>query len=936
MKFVDKIANYICEKNLPLSHLTIVLPSERMKKYLLAAMFRRYQKPIPAPEIITIDHWIRSHSRKTVIDKTRVLLELFKIQLNHARNDDDRSFDEFLSWGEILMNDFNELDRHLLDAQEIFRNLEDIKEIENWSFGEGSLSDGQKRFMEFWEKLPAFYFELNEALNRNNMCYSGRAFREAAEDTQRFFTEDADRQFVFAGFNALSPSELSIINQLERGGRAQVLIDADKVYFNNQGHEAGFFLRNLQSTLNKGKLDFISDVLQHKELNIELVECAQNTGQVKVAATKLAALSREELDDTLLLLADESLIVSMIKNLPSEIGKANITLGLPIRNTAIRTWIDLIFSIQENKRRFKTDAVYHVDLQALLSHPFVQAILDSSEKSLIQTEELKSIKNNRIFVKKERFQVSPKMTFVLDKITVDWHEQGYLDAVRIIRELNSGIFSSLNSEFAFEKAIIECFDKALAEFENILLEGIPEMNFKSFSHLFNQHWQSKSIAYHGNPMTGLQITGLLETRGLDFKRIICIGMNEGNLPPKNAVETLIPMDLRRYHGLPTPREKHGLFAHHFYRLLGECNNLLITYCTAEQSMGISEPSRYILQIEKELSRQNPKIRINRKIYALEMRKQKMHLSVEKTPEILKRMDELLSESGSASMFKKYIECPLDFYFRYIMDFGESDEVEEEIEQNTFGTFIHGTLEKLYEPFAHFDNKGNKIEPAPGNITSFDVEKMLRNYSVILKSEFRKHFNDDDEAFTKGKNLLSYKMASELIERYLKSEIAFFSTSHEKVFIESLERKFELPIEIKVGDEIKVVNLKGYIDRIDRVGEKVRIIDYKSGKIDKIDATFFSKGDDLIEKSIKTRKHVLQLMQYAYLYQQREGVLPEVSLISFISGNFQPFTLDTKDTPLDLAISDFPAQLETLINEMYDIEKPFEHRHQYNSYCKYCD
>lgn len=935
MKFLDKIANYIYEHELPLQDLVVVVPSERMKKYLTSALFQQYGRPIISPEIITIDKWVKGHTDKTVIDRTRAIIELFRIQLKDAKSEEDRSFDEFLSWGEILLNDFNEIDRYLLDAEQIFRNLEDIKEIENWSFGNEELSEGQKRFMEFWEKLPGFYRELNASLESKNICYPGRAFREAAEDISRFFRANENASFVFAGFNALSRSEQSIIKQLDQMGRAHVLIDADVYYLNDSNHEAGRFIRDLIKVLDKKKLDFTEDTLCNRELNIDLVECAQNTGQVKVAATKLASLSPKELDATLLLLADESLIISMMKNLPAMIGKANITLGLPIRNTAIKTWVDLIFSIQENKARFSTDAIYHADLQALLNHPFVQAILNEEEKKKLQEEELKSIRNNRIFVRKESYCVGDKMTSILNYLTDRWTKGDRSDVVAGIRELNKLIYNDLNSDFAFEKAIIECFDDALIDLENLIAEGLPEMNFKSFRHLFNQHWHTKSIAYHGNPRKGLQIMGLLETRGLDFKRVICIGMNEGNLPSTNPVQTLIPMDLRKYHGLPSPREKQGLFAHHFYRLLHRCDELLVTYCTDEESIATNEPSRYILQLEKELCRRNPNITINRKVYSLEMKMQEMHMSVPKTPEIMGRMDELFRVSTSASMLKKYLECPLDFYFRYVMDFGEADEIEEEVEHSTFGTFIHGTLEKLYDPFARYNRDGTKRTPGPKNITSFDVEEMLKKYPHVLSEEFKAHFNNDSHAFKSGKNLLSFKMAGELIERFLKAEVEFLSRQTEDVFIESLERKYTAPIKLTVNGQEKEITLSGYVDRIDSIGDKIRIIDYKTGKVNSTDVQFLIRGDDRVKRSLFERKHILQLVQYAYMYSSNENRLPEPSIISFISGGFKPFTLNTRGLDLKEIVEEFPSYLEELLQEIYDDSIPFEHQEQHYSYCKYC-
>ncbi len=836
-----------------------------------------------------------------------------------------------------LLSDFNEIDRYLLDAQQVFKNLADIKEIENWSFGDENLTASQLKFMEFWDKLPGYYHALNIELDARNMCYGGKAYRHLATNIDKLF-EDKDAQYLFAGFNALSAAELAIIRQLETMGRANILIDADEYYFNDAAHEAGTFLRDLSKSLDGKKLDVVRNSMSDKSMEVTMVSSAQKTGQAKIAATILEASTKEQLDETVLLLADETLIDSVIKNLPKSIGKANITLGLPIRNTAIKTWVGLLFSIQENKTRFKTEAIYFYDLQAFWNHPFVNAILDEEERSLLLEAERRIIQRNSIFISVDRLTIGQKTRDLLTLCSAKWNQNWAL-AMLNIRSLSGMIYETLEEGFAFEKSILEAFDHSVIELQNIIEEGFPIMSIKSFRQLFNLHWGTRSIAYYGNPMEGLQIMGLLETRGLDFKRVIAIGMNEGNLPPTNPIQTMIPIDLRRYLGLPTPREKQGLFAHHFYRLLHHCEELFVTHSSANESIGSNEPSRYLLQLEMELSRVNPNVKINKKIYSLSSDDQKMEKRIEKTPEILARMDELFARSTSASMIKKYLTCPLDFYFRYVMDFGEAESIEEEIEHSTFGTFIHDTLEELYTPFARFDKEGNEVSPAPTNITSIDIDRMLKNFKIVLTNKFMLHFNNDRDAFTKGKNLLSYQMAQELTERFLKSEKVFLEKQTQPVFIEALEQEYSTEIEVEIRGELKKVRLRGFIDRIDRVGDTIRIIDYKSGKVDPKSVDFPSRQFDCeaVANAFATKKHILQLSLYAFLYHQRHGFLPESSIISFISGNNEPFKLDTKKLSLQEVIDEFPNYIAEVLDSIYDVDTPFTHDSSvYFSYCQYCD
>jgi len=360
-----------------------------------------------------------------------------------------------------------------------------------------------------------------------------------------------------------------------------------------------------------------------------------------------------------------------------------------------------------------------------------------------------------------------------------------LSAIQTIRALNRELYNSFGKDDEFEKAILETFDREIIDFENLVREGLPEMTLKSFKHLFFQHWNTKSIAYHGNPIDGLQIMGLLETRLLDFKNIIVLGLNEGKMPPTNPLQTMIPMDLRSYLGLPTPRDKQGLFAHHFYRLLQRCDKIWTTYTSSQENIGSNEASRYLLQLELELSRINPNFKLKKEFYSIpnDTGLTESVQLVQKTDDIILRLDEFFNKPISASAINKYINCPLDFYYRYLLEFGEEESIEEEVESNTFGTFIHNVLEELYLPFSRHDKKGQKVIPQPPNIVTRDIDLMLQKYEALIRNEFLKHFDDDASAFESGKNLLSFRMATELTKRILEEERKFLLTQTSPVFID---------------------------------------------------------------------------------------------------------------------------------------------------------
>lgn len=932
--FTENIANYIHERDFDLRQLVIILPSERAVKYLAKALVHRYQKPIFSPEITTINRWVKKYV-PPVIDKTRLLLLLFEMY-QETEEGKDAAFEEFLNWGTILLSDFDDLDRYLLNHNQVFRNLKAIKELESWKIDEHNYSASQIRFMEFWDRIPEYYERLTEKIQQKALITSSLAYRKVAEDID-LIHDRAGKHFIFAGFNALSTAELTIIKKLMTLRQADFLMDADRFYYDNSVHEAGSFLRRNAVFLEITKPVFIANDLSNKSIEIDIIECAQHTGQAKVAATELAKMSPDEINKTLVLLADESLISAVVKNIPANVGKANITLGLPLNQTPVKTWVELLFEIQENKQRFRTKAIYYKDLQRIINHVFTIASITTEEQDALTKIEMQTIRNNRIFQQVKNLECNAKTKEILALLTEDWG-QDWLKAIQQIRTINAALLGMLSEESVFERTALSVFDESIINLEQIISEGIPTMSLKSFKSLFFQHWQRKSIAFHGNPTKGLQIMGLLETRLLDFENLIVLGLNEGKLPNNNPVKTIIPMDLRYGLGLPSSREKQGLFAHHFYRLLHHAKKAVITYTTAVEKIGSNEAGRYITQIELELARINKNIRINRSFYSIPIPENTVQdfSKIEKTPEIKERILQFFEKDISASALNKYLTCPLDFYYRYLAEFGEDQDVEEEIENNTFGTFIHDTLEILYKPFAHYDEKGEKKSKTPPPLTLPAIDTMIEGYQKVLHQQFVDYFNGDTSLFLKGRNLLSYEMAMEITKNLLLKEREFIRTSSEPLEIIMLEQKLRHEMTIDFGTEKKTIYFSGFIDRIDRIGEKYRVIDYKTGKVSDKDVLFDSEKEH-IQDAFKDCKHALQLSLYGLFFKNKFGKLPdEAKIISLVNIN-EDFKLKSKKPTGDLACicEQFETLASDLFSELMNEAIKLEH-HSEAKYCNYCN
>lgn len=942
--FIDQVAQAIFDKQIPLNKLTIVLPSQRAKKYFQRALYRTYKKPVFSPEIVTMDRWVKESCGLSILDSTRGLFKLYSIH-QQLHPSEDKGLDEFIKWGRTLLSDFDEIDRYLIQSKDLFKNLADIKEIENWSFNAEELSPAQKRFMAFWDLLPEYYEVFNAQLHKEKIIYMGGAYKILAENIDLVFKKDRDCHFVFAGFNALSPAEISIIKQIEKMGRASIFMDTDSFYLRNSSHEAGTFIRHFMEELGIPKPSFERNVLLTEKKEIEVINCAQSTGQAKVSATILRKeIPANERSETVVLLADERLAVPVIKNIPKTIEQTNITLGLPLKNTAIRSWVDLLFRVQENMQQFNTKSIYHKDLIRFIKHPLIIAFTNEEERKSLQQIEQNILSKNWLFIGLKSISCSPRLQEVFTRFFTPWNND-LTNAIKRIRQMNVHLFEAIQHEKnAIERSIVFHFDQSIVKLQNVLEEFHPKIHLKTFKTLFNQHWINESIAYYGNPLEGLQVMGLLETRLLDFKNLIVVGLNDGKMPPNNPIQTLIPMDLRKFHGLPTPREKQGLFAHHFYRLLHTAQRIWITHSSADGSMGMDEPSRYIMQLELELTRQNPNIAFKQSYYTISDEQQdSTSIRVPKSRSVQVRLQEYFEQGTSASALRTFLNCPLDFYYRYVLGFGEEETVEEDIEASSFGSFIHETLEKLYQPFAKYDQQESVLNDPPKAITVQNIEQMITQSSALLKSAFESHYQYNKEVLLGGKNYLSFEIADHLTKRFLLQEKKTLKETSGHFFLASVESKFEriLTVNLPNGKEIHV-KFKGFIDRIDQVNGETRILDYKSGKCTEENVLIKKPYRDTSEsqqlmKVIQKEPYIFQLLIYNYLYFGKYKKYPQkTGIISLINVQQSPFFLKNELTDDMYSLMElFESALKEIVLTVFDEDKPFEH--ELNSiYCQYCE
>jgi len=931
MKFLDRLAHQILAKKIAAKDLFIILPSERAKRYLQNALFQMNHGPLVSPQILTIDQWISDLTKKTIQHPTRTLLSLYNIYKSLFQ-EQALSFEDYLTWGPILLSDFDDVDRYLVDHQQLYQNLASIKALESWQIDEEAYSASQKKFMLFWELIPKLHGGLLKHLKETNSCTKAQAYRELATNPSHYFKPA--QYFIFAGFNALSLAEQQLIKYLINAKQAEYIQDSDRYYFDNPFHEAGNFQRKNSTFFGLGAPDDLPDALRTATYHVKEIECAQHIGQVKVLATELYQNTHTDWSEVLVLLADESLVHAAIRNIPKTVGQANITLGLPLEQTPIRTWIDLCFQLQENHQKFRTKALYYKDFQRFCHHAFITIAFNQKELHALAKVEKHTVQFNRVFQRVDQLQLPNKLQELLELLNADW-QADWQQGLTQLRKINSFLLLHIPEENDFERTALLSFETCCRQFELLFDDAFPEMALSSFKKLFYQHWTRAHLAYIGSPTEGLQITGLLETRLLDFEHIYVLGMNEGKLPPTNPIQSIIPMDLRSAFGLPSNRDKQGLFAQHFYRLLHHARHLTFTYTTTSEVLGSHEKSRYLLQLEMEWRAANPNVNWQTFYYQIPTDEQNQEVSaIPKNTAIQERLLAYLKNGVSASALRKFANCPLDFYYRYVVEFGEEEEVEEDLAASTFGSLIHACLEELFTPFAQKDKNGKRIEPAPGPVTAKDISQMLNTYPAILRKHFLKYFDQNATLFERGKNLLSFEMALDLTNQHLRKELDFVQQLHEPLFIEQLEARFELTQMVQIEQSQIPILFVGFIDRIDRIGQNgYRVIDYKSGKVKDEDVKMSAKHDAFT--NLTKPKHVMQLCLYTLFFEAQYGQLPAEARIESLINVSEDFALSyDKNTDLSMIPKLFEDGMQALVAQLMDTEIPFSHNPE-AKYCQFC-
>jgi PD-(D/E)XK nuclease superfamily len=914
--FLDKIATVLIDNySEKLSNTIVVLPNKRAKIFLIEALKKQVSTNILSPKIISIEEFIQDIANVRTVDPIELSFEFYDVYLSITEKSSQQSFELFANWAKTLLQDFNEIDRYLLEPSHVLSYLKDIEDIKKWGIEVENKTQLLENYIDFWKLLPKYYQSLYDHLLNKGIGYQGLIYREAVNNLNHFSDSIKEKHFVFAGFNALNTSEERIIQHLIASDQAAIYWDVDQTFLNDPYHDAGLFVRRFKENWKHYKSNpfewIVDDFSQSK--NIHAIGTPKSIGQAKIAGSIIENIINDNPDATLdkvaLVLGEENLLVPLLYSLPSAVGALNITMGYSSKNNPAQILIAKLFKMHTNtlSRNAKSYVFYYKDVLDLLTHPLVEPYAETSQLVKVINQ------NNYTFITHHKLmELNPNPSSLFLLLFQKW-ENGSMAVLETISNLLQTIKKTLsndNEEEKITKAFIYAIFKVINKLINYYSQHSHIDKIETLYAIYKQVIDLAEVSFEGEPLNGLQIMGVLESRVLDFETVIITSMNEGKLPAGKSQNSFIPYDVKRELGLPTFKEKDAIYTYHFYHLLQRAKNIYLLYNTESEGLDAGEKSRFITQLEVE---KKPKHALTHEIYnAVLPETAYQSMVIPKSEAVMLRLKEIADNGFSPSALTSYIRNPINFYFQKILRIGEVEEVEENIALNTLGTIIHETLKVLYEPFIGKFLSENNI------LSCFKLldDEVLKQFKLVYK----------EGEIKKGRNLLAFEVAKRNVSNFLKVELESIK-SGEVIKIIALEQRFErilehpsLPFPVKIG---------GSVDRIEEHNGNIRIIDYKTGKVEKTSVTLKSWKD--LAKDIKNDK-IIQVLAYAYMYQNETNGKPiEAGIISFknLKSGFIPFNF--KDGKEENAIigeeilSNYLEQMVLLLNEILDEEIPFEEK-----------
>ncbi|MGO4771526.1 PD-(D/E)XK nuclease family protein [Flavobacterium sp. W22_SRS_FK3] len=914
--FLDKIAATIIQDYSDrLFEITIVLPNKRAKVFLIEALRKQIYNTILSPKIVSIEDFVQEIASVRSVDSIELLFEFYEVYLSVTEKQHQQSFELFANWAKTLLQDFNEIDRYLLEPSHVLSYLKDIEDIKKWGIEVENKTRLLENYIDFWKLLPLYYNSLYEHLLNKSIGYQGLIYREAVHNLNHFSNTISNNSYVFAGFNALNAAEEKIVQHLLALDQAKIYWDIDQIFLNDPYHDAGLFVRRFKENWKHYKSNsfewIVNDFSQAK--NIHVIGTPKTIGQAKLSGSIIEDIIRDNpgssLDKVAIVLGEENLLMPVLYSLPNSVGGLNITMGYSGKNNPSQILIAKLFKMHTNalSRNGVSYVFYYKDVLDILTHPLIEPYAKTSQLVKIIKE------NNYTFITYSRLkELNSNPSVLFDLLFKKW-ENGSLAVLESISALLLLIkenFSNDKEDEKIAKTFVFSIFKVINKLINYYSQHTHIDNIQTLYAIYKQVIDVAEVSFEGEPLNGLQIMGVLESRVLDFDTVIVTSMNEGKFPAGKSQNSFIPYDVKRELGLPTFKEKDAIYTYHFYHLLQRAKNIYLIYNTENDGLDAGERSRFITQLEVEKqSNHNLTFDIYNPVLPTTAYKPML---IPKSDNVLVRLKEIAATGFSPSALTSYIRNPIDFYFQKILRIREVEEVEENIALNTLGTIIHETLKTLYEPF----------------IGKFISESDILNCFKLLDGEVLRQFKlvYKEGEIKKGRNLLAFEVAKRNVSNFLKMELDAIKNG-DAIKIIALEKTFERQLQHpKLPFPVLI---KGNVDRIELRNGKIRIIDYKTGKVEKTNVVL--KSWNGLTQELKNDK-IIQVLAYAFMFEKEAGEIPvEVGIISFknLKSGFLPFGFK-EDKELDSTVTNqtlnhYLDEIVFLLNEIFDANIPFEEK-----------
>ena len=826
--FIKEVINKIIISNgTDISKVIIILPNKRSRIFLKQEISKIAKKTIFSPLIYDIEEFMSLVSGINKISDTELLFEFYNIYLNQTKKDDQQTFEEFISWAKTLLRDFSEIDRELCDTVSLFDYLNAFKDLTHWSNYEEE-TDLIKNYKEFWGKIKLYHNDLKVKLLNVGMGYQGLIYREACEQILSYTENRKSIKHIFIGFNALSKSESEVIQEIVNSN-GEIYWDIDKALISSDYNNASLFIESYLKEwpyYKKNNIEITSNEYK-KEKNIQAIGTPKNIGQVKYVGELLHSMGKDELNNTAVILGDEKLLIPLINSIPSNVKNINVTMGYPLKNSNIYSFFYLLINIHTKNQ----NSFYYKSIISLVSHELISPILNNGldlREKIRQGNLIYMSKKNIIGLDNENHLIYnllfSKWTNALDGIS------SCLKLIDLIKK-----YYSENPENDFiNLELLYHVNKIFLQINNSCEKLDYLKNINSLKIIFKELCEMNTSPFSGEPVKGLQIMGMLETRLLNYKNIIVTSVNEGILPVGNNNNSFIPFEIKKANELQTFKEKDSVFAYHFYRLIKRAQNIWLIYNTEPDAMNNGEQSRFITQIEVEgIHSVNKNILISKTPV-----KQSVEPSYSKTKLVQEKLNSIVENGISASMLCLYAMDQIKFFETYVLGLREEN-VEETIAASTIGNIVHDSLEIIYKGYV---GKRLKIE---------DIEKMNKLVSRTVNDVIKNYVREEN--MNKGKNVIIIETVKKYVERVIEMDRKVVENENDLKII-AVEKEFETNIK----DESKKYKIRGKIDRIDQVNGELRVIDYKSGKkLNRRDITIKENEEITKEKGI----YNLQLLIY---------------------------------------------------------------------------